>query len=535
MNSSGTEPSSSASGQVWDRILISSAYLYLIIPTVIFLFGWLRLPIAILVFGLVAFGAWRALTGFGYGSRAGLASLTFLLPVLCIVGLWVLLSGIDGFGFQNVDFDARNAVFRDLIGYPWPVRYDYSASPPLQQAYGNSGALVYYLAYWLPSALIGKWLGWDAANHALFFWSVLGVLLSILLICRYNKAFLPITALAFVFWSGMDFIGTMLYDPPSALKAALAGQPLQFRGIVGQTLALLFGGSHLEEWTASAVGIVVWQYSSFTTQLFWVFNQAIPAWIVTALLLNQQDKKSLVYTYSLVLLFAPLPAIGLVPFLVYRLLEGVTWDRILHVRDILRETLSVQNTVVPASLAAIAVAYLGAQGAEPVQGFVWQFHQIDVWLILGYVAFCVLEFALFAVLLMSYKGGRGLVATAMAVLFVLPIYKFGVTSDLVMRASIPALLVLFVIGMQYLASEAPSRARRFVLMAILLIGAVTPLHEIARSSEAIVSSQGALQSTDSWHTFGPGGKILGKHLQYSEHFVISMPEDTFFFRFLARQ
>jgi hypothetical protein len=530
------------SGSALDRILIASSYLYLVIPIVVFLFGWLRPLLAISVTALLLLGTWRTLRGFGYSQQSGLGRPGFLVPSLLIVLAWVLLSGIDGFGLQNGDFDARNAIFRDLIQRPWPVRYEYGASALLRGVVGDTGALVYYFAYWLPPALVGKLLGWDAANHALFLWSILGVFLSTLLVCRYNGTFTLVTLLALVCWSGMDIVGTLLYSPPPSMLAVLHGGSVHIREVVGQTLAIILGRENIEWWVSANTGLLLWQYSSFTTQLFYVFNQAIPAWVATALLLNQQDKKSLIHTYSLILLFAPLPAIGLLPFLVYRLAERSAWMSPSGSRgtapSFLRQVMSIQNTVAPASLGLVAVAFLGTQHSQPGQGAIWNFIPVSADLVIRYLEFCGFEFALLGLLVLRSSKERRLTALALMILFILPLYRSGATSDLVMRASIPALLVLFMTGIRSLQSETSNpalgpRLLRVLLGVVLLLGVDTPLHEIGRSTYAIVQSGGTPAPQDKWLTLGVTGN-LSKDLENLPHFVLSEPQGTFFFNFLAR-
>ncbi len=530
------------SAQVWDRILIGASYLYLVIPIVIFLFGWLRLPLALLIAAVLLFGTVKTLASYGYTEHAGPSGAAFVWLSLLIVAGWVFLSGIDAFGFQNSDFAARNAIFRDLVARPWPVTYDYRTFPALQATFGDTGALVYYFTFWLPCALAGKLLGWDAANHALLAWSILGVFLSLWLICRFIKAHAVLLVVAFILMSGMDIAGSLLYDPPSAAVTALAGGPLQFRPIIGQALSVVFGHQQLEAWASTNMAMSVWQYSSFTTQLFWVFNQAIPAWLATALLLNQQDRKSLVFTFSLAMLFAPLPAIGLLPFLVYRLIEKRNQieqpDAGAPTGPILLQSISFQNIVVPAALAFVALAFLGTQRSAPVHGFVWEFVPFSGDLLLRYAAFCMLEFLVFGLLVMRPNQDRRLLTLALSVLLLTPLYVYGTFSDLVMRASIPALLVVFMIGFRNLLADPPgvtlrSRLSRGLVIAVLLIGAITPLHEIGRSTDAIVESEGLPPPTDSWSTLAGSTDLLERSNEFSQY-VLARPEDTFFFRFLAR-
>ncbi len=98
-----------------------------------------------------------------------------MLTVIVATGLWIWWSGIGGGFYQSGDFPYRNAVFRDLIQYDWPVIYG-----------GEKGMLAYYIGFWLPAAVCGKFVAlftenaaviWQMGNTALYLWALLGVLL----------------------------------------------------------------------------------------------------------------------------------------------------------------------------------------------------------------------------------------------------------------------------------------------------------------------------------------------------------------------
>ena len=76
------------------------------------------------------------------------------------------------------------------------------------------------------------------------------------------------------------------------------------------------------------------------------------------------------------------------------------------------------------------------------------------------------------------------VALAMIVLALLPLVYFGPGNDLVMRGSIPSLAVLTIFACLALVEHVPDlagRRKKAALGALLLIGAVTPIAEIARA------------------------------------------------------
>ncbi len=270
--------------------VITGAYGYLIIPFLIFCLGFLRTIISIPISIILCYIFYKLI------ERPEEGILKFkknelIFGIFAIV-CWVWLSGIGGFAFQNWDFHWRNAVFRDLININWPVNFanqvqSQSGSPPVY-------SLVYYTGYWLPSALIGKLAGWKAAQIALFMWTVLGIFISITLLKTYLKTSIIFMLLFFVFFSGMDALGAQIirtFFIPSHYPSLWP--PIQ----------------HLEGWTGA------FQYSSITTQLFWVFNQTVPVWICVALHMASPDPRRSLLLFSLCFFFAPLPALGFIPFI----------------------------------------------------------------------------------------------------------------------------------------------------------------------------------------------------------------------------
>ena len=138
-------------------------WIYLTLPFIIFCMGWLRLSIAIPVTALILWILWQLLKQApNFDFRFPNSKSAFYLLLLTV--LWVFLSGVGGYTFQNWDHHWRNAVLYDLITYNWPVVYSSPEKGPITM-------LVYYVGYWLPVALAGKIFGWQVANFVLFLWN----------------------------------------------------------------------------------------------------------------------------------------------------------------------------------------------------------------------------------------------------------------------------------------------------------------------------------------------------------------------------
>ncbi|GEM_PF-2149311 len=176
------------------RLLYRVSFLYLALPVLIFLLTWLRLWLGLicaLVVVLALIQVWRERQGDSRLERRG------ILGGLLLLALWAWLSGVGGYAFQNSDHYCRNAVLRDLVNYSWPVVYRETVG-------GSPQMLVYYFGHWLPAALVGKWLGWEAANAALFVWTWAGVVLAGLLLGQRLRWPLWNAALLWIFFSSMD-------------------------------------------------------------------------------------------------------------------------------------------------------------------------------------------------------------------------------------------------------------------------------------------------------------------------------------------
>ncbi len=171
--------------------LIKFSLGYLLLPFIIFCLTflkiWIGFPI-ILLLGWITLRIWKQKGACGVVSGM---SKRDLIVGLVILGFWVFLSGIGGFAFQNQDHFARNAIFKDLINFNWPVYYPESEN----LLTNSSNALIYYVGYWLPAALFGKLFGWQVANIVLFIWTLLGVFLTAALIKERIKSTLLASSL----------------------------------------------------------------------------------------------------------------------------------------------------------------------------------------------------------------------------------------------------------------------------------------------------------------------------------------------------
>ena len=428
------------------RWLFRITYLYLTIPFIIFCMGWLRLSVAIPVIAVILWAVWQLFKQNPF-NRFPISNSRFPVCLLLVTGIWVFLSGVGGYAFQNWDHHWRNAVLRDLVTYSWPVIYSSPERGPITM-------LVYYVGYWLPAALAGRLLGWNLANFTLFLWTWLGILLTILHLNLKLKMSLFKTALLLIFFSGMDALGSLFF----ASEYPTLWPPIQ----------------HLEIWAGNL------QYSAFTTQLFWVFNQAVPAWLCIALILESNrlpfDGQELapalqitpkIFIWSLCFFFAPLASIGLLPYLL------IEWFK---QNDVKSPFKNIRFDLLVASGVIVLVSYLffSSNAAAQERGF-QSLALKDV------LVFFLLEGGILWLLLAPrlWRDPRWVVTGIL--LFIMPFIQLGNGRDFVMRASIAPLFYLMLWSGEVIFQKGSFRFYRIAIIVVLIIGALTPLYEINRS------------------------------------------------------
>ena len=225
--------------------------------------------------------------------KDGIKVKKYVLVIYAVASfVWTFLGGFGGHYAQSTDWHYRNAIFRDMITRSWPVVYpDYNKM------------LNYYIGHWIQPAFFTKLMRkifylnnnemWYIGNQLLWIYTAVGVFLVMLLLLCYvktdssKKQLLLIGLL--VGFSGMDIIGTVL--------------DLLFFHHVS------YANIHIEWWSS-------FQFSSITTCLFWVFNQALIAWIVILCTILEKKGDVFVFLGLCAALSGPLPFICIFLYMV---------------------------------------------------------------------------------------------------------------------------------------------------------------------------------------------------------------------------
>lgn len=535
------------------RVLAPCAFAYALLPIALFLLFWVRpyigipLTVLLLLAGLFAVSP-RCVNRFPWAeavgrkkhefikdplrgkSDAGNQKMEALLSgrvILILAGvalLWCILGGQGGLWAQAPDWSARNAVFHDLITYSWPVYYD-----------NETTMLVYYINHWLPAAALAHALYiitgnislcWMLGNALLLIWTTMGVfLVELLVTCLLRSVSAKQVAFAvclLVLFSGMDVVG--LFS-----RAAIGFYDLNETIFNKDSLLYL----HLEWWTGGGV----YQFSSNTTLLFWVFNQSIVPWICLCSLMLQRNLSS--YLLILVCCFAtgPFACIGLA--IIALALFTVSCVRMNKKGEL---HIAIRSILSPVNIASLPIGFVYACYFLVNQSVVSTGERMQVFgLVPGtsivlVAVFIFLEAGMLLILVYKEYCRNPLYWVVGIMLLIVPFIHFGSMYEVCCRVSIPALFCLMLMCGRFLQAKRIDMSARPLrsnlsagcLVVCLLVGSATPVLEITRGVIK-VAENGVGYELASSSSFAGSSVSTGE----AHNFKAIVNVDSVFFKYLA--
>ncbi len=423
-----------------DRLSLA-ATAYLLLPGLLFLAGWAEAWVGLLA-GAAGAGAlllapgWRRCWPLGAGGT---------LLCLALGLLWAAPTGTHHLVYSTADWQVRDAVLRDLSAGPWPVVYDSGGG-------GGRWLLRAPLGFFLPAGLVGRLAGFGAAQAALAAWAALGLGLVLALLATLARALaqerpwraFALVAGVFAGFHGLDIL------PNIWLDWVWGTGPLASWGRGGEWWARLF------------------QYAGHATALLWAPNHAVPAWLVSLLVVRHWRWPGFERAAAL-----PLAAGA------FWSPVGVAGAAFLAAAALLRQDAgaALRAALAPANLLSLGFAlplclYLVA-GTEAVpHGLLLSTHPplsaAGRWAL--FLAVEVLCWAGLAALLV-----RGwLFGASVAMLCLLPAYVFGPGNEMTSRGGLAPLAVLAVAVAAALLARptAPGRAQRLARTGLLVCAAL---------------------------------------------------------------
>ncbi|MDR1538848.1 MAG: hypothetical protein LBU32_12795 [Clostridiales bacterium] len=463
--------------------ITNAAYFYLFLPFSVFLAAWVKPAVSLPCLIVLAAIFCRMVKSQPKLKKQQLSkgSLITLAWILLVCFIWAYLAGIGKYTFQGSEYNLRNQMFDLLLKNDWPVM-------SLQGSEANPGpsALIYCIGSWLPAAAAGKIFGEGFGQFFLLFWTATQLFLFYALFCfRFLKRLAVWPLFIFIAFSGLDIIGYMV----------------MIRSDIAST-------THIEWWAPPL------QYSGFTTQLFWMFNQAAPAWLAAILMLVQKSGRFLAVLAALAIITSGVSSIGLFLLAIFIGCSSV-WNKMKSQREnffemnainlwkwkfsaetphrFINESLSkaliiansagvsFDNVLGGGLIGILSCLYL-ANGASPLR---LAFQDFNGGFIVKLAFFFILEAGAYLFAVYRYQKNNPMFFFCFSALLAIPLFSEAnsVYRDFCMRASIPILTVLFALVIDSLIKSARNKDRLTIaaLALMIAIGAGTSGREIARS------------------------------------------------------
>ena len=389
------------------KYISSIAYIYIALPLLFFTTSWIKTELAILSSLLILMGLFSAIRDCSKNEKSITVSIISLIVILTFSVFWVYTAGIGGGYPQMADWHWRNAIMRDLMNFSWPIIY-----PETGQG------LVYYLTFFLIPSAVGKILGEEWMNAALFLWTVFGIFLTFILISFYLQASrlkkILIIILIFIVWREFDDIR------------------YAFNTIFNATYR--------------------YEYTNNDALVQWVTNQAIVPWVATLLFLNDRNIRNYAFNGFIVFASAPFPFIGLFILLVS---DGISQliKKYKNFKSWISDVCSLANLTSLMGIFLIFAFYFIANSAASGD---YGHGGIGLYLdksFSGYISlfsfFIFNVISIFYLLYQDYKKDFCFYIVFISLLFI-PIIRIGDGLDFCSRASIPAMCVMCVYVIKYI-------------------------------------------------------------------------------------
>ena len=501
------------------RVLASSALIWLLLPVVLFCASYLKIfpgIILTLLFMVITFLAIR-----NFDDRKFEIPVKYIIAFAFLAVAIAVLSGVGEYIFSMQDHSYRRAILNDLINYNWPVIYDMSTqtNPDVIPYTGNSGsyAFCYYFVYWMPAALAGKLTGGSiaVANAVLLIWTALGIFITFVAMSVYSGRASLFSAFFYLLFGGLDIIPFFIHE------------------LTGYSDWLW-----LEGWVPHM------SYICNFVNIGNVFHQAVPCYLVCAMLLISKRPNNLGLGCGLLFCYSPWAVIGILPVTIAKMFDKYNMDR--GIKKIMKDIFSPVNLAsVVLLLFVFAPFYLSSSGAASEKGFTASFYGNIGQFILSYLALILLEVVPAALIVFSRRKKDIIYIVTVATLVLIPLYKVTYQNDFAMRASMPGLFILALMlcdtcvkavdkDKENNASGIKTKPKDMIRIAVATLLIIAMSFPGAFEIFVVTGSQ-LTGDKGPEEVIGSFGNIRAPELAGSikEQFYVADYEDKFFFKYLA--
>ena len=437
--------------------LISLSYLYL--PIAVFALTWFKAYIGIPFILLCLVIMFRYVSGQNKETVINKNNILWFIISMIILFAWCVFSGLGGFAQQTDDWQKHNVLLKTFINHSWPINISYK---------GKSGVISYYIGDYLLPGLVGKISNFNVAQVCLLLWMFIGLVLLSILIYRWINTNHGWSFLIISF--SLILFSTFIYPLSGIYKV---WNPTDLSPVLGP----------VGEWFSNSVQI---QYTSNISLLRYVFPQFVAIAIGTISFINNR------YQYEKWgIWLAPLSLYSTFAFVGLALLMVLSfiYDSISSKKFISKiKKLFSFNNICALIIALILAIYIAGNILQPKPEFAKMSFSF-----INYsnhkLAFLTFQFSwiIWVLLLLKYERKNSIIYISSILLFILPFCRFGFANDLVMRVSIPALLILNFAVIRGIVVHVTDNDKYpvFVLIGALLISGAGPLWEIKEGARTI--------------------------------------------------
>lgn len=490
------------------------AYAVLVVPILVFFFGWLKWYFAVLFAVLLLVGMFKVYKNdYSYRKEKIIIPFRVLLFAGLLFAFWVLITGNCGVSVSNYDTPWRRALLRDLIDFKWPVYYE-----------KTSTNLVYYHVFWMIPALIGKIFGWHAALVAQAIWLWLIIMISFLLISfilhAENKSVFILIAIMIVGWSGLNALGWILMQ-----EVGLS--PGNFGLQLNENYCdALFNGESFN-----------FYYRSNEDFLCENFNQLL-IWIVVPLMLENRKIRNYAFIGILLLPYSPWGVLGIAIMMIIDAIDqSIKYIKQKQLKELLLDIFSVPNICILASIGIVFGFYFSSGtrlSNEGVSFGILTLSKFDAPRIIGLIVFWLCEFGIYYLFLWGKNKNDKLFKLCLPVLMIIPICWAGTIwgRDFCMNVSLPILYMLMIYVIRYVKDYVINKVislKNFALILCLVIAATTPIFDWGNKVQTMVEQKSIAITDDRYYTFS------NKSMVDEPTFANFLSDNLGLFRYIARR
>lgn len=404
---------------------------YLLLPNIIFILTWLNPLWATLGFvvSIVSFYSFIKNTNISIEDFSALRvkqiEFSTILYLICFTLILGVIFSLGNFGLgQSYDYYKHNTIVKELIEKPFPVVYENESRYGILK---EPAILGYYMAYYLPTAIICKFVGFGASNILLYIWGVIGIFISFSWLYFLSPKNLNIFFVFVLFLLGATLFKPYLYAH-YLLKNIVSLPMIQYfiwpSGISFNLINIHYSPQHH---IVTTIGVFFVYYESFI----------------------RKDNRFLLFFVSLLLMWSFLGAFSV----------GIIAGFLVLYRKFLN-FFSLANLAGGGIIAFIMSSYFLAHFQDNrFSGFIWTFADISGYLyqkpfisILALFGYCIFEVGIYLYFMFklfssknSYNYKLMLLGFCLAFFILSPIYRIGFNNDLAMRLISTIKILIFIL------------------------------------------------------------------------------------------